>query len=134
MIKKDCKFCKKVFSVYPYRREKAIFCSYKCLGQWSKENLSGGKSLLWQGEKTNYYNLHKRLVKYFGHPKQCEHCGKIGIKEGRRWNIEWALKRGEEYEYKIENFLHLCRFCHKKYDWVDLGNRNKLGEFVVIYE
>lgn len=63
-----------------------------------------------------YFNVHKWLVRNFGNPEKCSQCLKIGEKWGRRWNIEWALKKGSVYEKNKNNFFGLCKKCHRKYD------------------
>ena len=35
---------------------------------------------------------------------------------GKFKRTEWSLKKGKEYAMDMDNFLEMCRSCHKKYD------------------
>jgi len=78
----------------------------------------GGKSYNWKGDDVKYMGLHNWLRRNLGNPKQCEQCGLTGRVVKGRWNIDWAKVEGKPYERKRENFLGLCRRCHKIYDSV----------------
>src|SRR6185312_5937934 len=59
-----------------------------------------------------YRQIHFWLKKSFGKANKCESfdCRKIS-------NIfEWALKKGFRHEFKKENYVQLCRSCHRRYD------------------
>lgn len=68
--------------------------------------------------KSNSYKaIHIWLVRYFKHPDKCEKCGLKGEMMGRRWSIEWALRKGFNYERNIDNYQPLCKSCHRTQDW-----------------
>jgi hypothetical protein len=77
--------------------------------------VNGEKNHNWKGSKITYSTLHKWLVKKYGNPKKCEHCGKIGKKTGRRWNLEWA-NINHLYKRSKNDFIGLCSACHKQHD------------------
>lgn len=60
--------------------------------------------------------VHVWMRKTFGFPPKCQHCGVKGEKKDGRWTIQFALRRGFEYEKKREAFLDLCVKCHATYD------------------
>jgi hypothetical protein len=49
---------------------------------------------------------------HYGKPKICEMKGC----EGKSICYDWAKKTGMEYERNRDNFLRLCRSCHRRYD------------------
>lgn len=59
-IEVACIQCGNAFSVSPYRRETAKFCSYACRGKWRSENWLGDRHPNWTGGKR---------------VKTCEQCG-----------------------------------------------------------
>lgn len=64
--------------------------------------------------KTNeYFRVHGWLVYKYGNADRCENP----LCSGKSKTFEWALKTGCEYEKKRENFVKLCRSCHRRYDW-----------------
>lgn len=82
---------------------------------WNK----GRKGERWLGDEVGYFGIHMWLTREHGYPPKCEECGLIGKKINSRWNIEWALVKGEKYERKRENFRMLCHGCHMKYDFTE---------------
>lgn len=70
-------------------------------------------------KKYSYNAIHLWLHYHFGHALECEKCGEKGIKTGRRWSIEWALKPGFEFVRvvignRIMLFLQKCKRTLKK--------------------
>lgn len=59
-------------------------------------------------------NIHRWLYSHYGRPKVCEDKN---CKGKSRW-FDWAVKRGMPYERNRDNFLRLCRSCHRRYDGV----------------
>lgn len=112
---KICKTCKKVFekplNFGKSHWEKRKFCNRKCEANYrvgKKNELAPG----WKGENVLVYSKHKWLYKNYGKANKCEN-----IKcEGKSEWFEWAKKTECEYEKKRENFMMLCRKCHRKYD------------------
>lgn len=56
--------------------------------------------------------VHRWMEIHYGKPKICEMKGC----EGKSIWFDWAKKTGMEYERNRENFLRLCRKCHRRYD------------------
>lgn len=67
---------------------------------------------LWKGDKVGYVSLHEWLGVNWGKARTyaCEHCPKQAL--------DWANKNGI-YNRDRENWMTLCRSCHKKYDKAD---------------
>lgn len=60
-----------------------------------------------------YKNIHQWLSKKYGKADCCQwnNC---------KWSstlYEYALKSDKEYDKNRDNFIMLCRSCHRKYDW-----------------
>lgn len=66
-------------------------------------------------EKLEYKYLHDLRIKQVGNPTKCEHCGTLGKKAGRNWNIQWANKTGK-YLREHSDWIGLCSKCHRIYD------------------
>lgn len=66
----------------------------------------------WSGDDVQYPGIHQWLRKHFGAPQECQNDNCIG----RSNNFDWAKRRDCEYQRRRENFLRLCRSCHRKYD------------------
>ena len=60
----------------------------------------------------DYPAIHNWLHKEFGKATKCENkkC------EHKSKNFEWCKRRDASYDFKIENFVQLCRRCHRKLD------------------
>lgn len=69
----------------------------------------------WKGNKVKKGALHQWVYKYKGKPKICKYCGKKGKKVNGHWNLDWANK-DHKYKRNLNDYVSLCRFCHKKYD------------------
>lgn len=68
--------------------------------------------------KNNYIYVHVWLKKIHGKANKCEICHKTGR------NYQWALRKGFEYEKKLENFIQLCVSCHRHYGYnKEVANR-----------
>lgn len=73
---------------------------------------------------SKYSAIHKWMVKYYGNPKNCENCGKVGsLNKGNRWNIHWANISGN-YIRSRKDFVGLCVSCHLTKDKVILNIRH----------
>lgn len=115
MVKKKCKECSEPFFVYPYRSEKASFCSYSCKGKFFGEEFGkrlihtkGAASPSWIGDKISYTGLHNWIRLNFKKSGRCEKCG-----ESKR--TTWANK-DTQYLRDRSNWLELCYKCHKEHD------------------
>jgi transposase-like protein len=67
---------------------------------------------LWKGGKVGYSSLHEWIAVNWGKAKEyvCSHCP--------RQALDWA-NIGQIYNRERENWMPLCRSCHKKYDKAD---------------
>lgn len=74
---------------------------------------NGEKNPNWRGDKVGVIGVHIWLRKFYIKNRICEHCGLN--KEGL-CGTDWALIKGKNYERKRENFIELCRKCHRIYD------------------
>ena len=58
----------------------------------------------------NYRNIHDWIRRRMNHINKCSFCGS-------EKNLDNALIKGKEYKKDINNFIKLCRKCHRKYDF-----------------
>lgn len=124
-VNKLCKFCNIEFKTRDTKHGLAkIFCSKNCLNENSKlfkhsektiKKMSGENGNNWKGELVKYEGLHQRIRAILDTTK-CTHCGILGerLKYGA-WSIECANISGE-YKTSIDDWVALCRKCHRKYD------------------
>jgi hypothetical protein len=68
----------------------------------------GEKGPRWRGDNAKYSALHKWIVKEQGRAQWCTWCFSC-VK------VEWA-NVSHEYKREINDWMQLCRNCHKKYD------------------
>jgi hypothetical protein len=66
--------------------------------------------MYYKGKNASKRAKHYWLDGNFGKPKMCEHCDKT---EGL---FEWCIKTGKDYSHNRDDYLRLCRSCHRKYD------------------
>lgn len=81
---------------------------------WDSPVAKSSKSPRWKGESASKSSKHQYLIKHFGQPRICESPTCDGKTE-KRW-FDWALKRGRTYSHNREDYLRLCRACHRRYD------------------
>ena len=101
------------------------FCSKECywrsLAKLKGENAPNWKSVVGKAR------VHHWLYEQYGGPMECERVKGMECR-GTSACYDWALIRGKKYERKRENFLRLCRSCHRRYDstpeLIKKGNRN----------
>jgi len=80
------------------------------------------ESRTWKGDKAGYHGMHSWVRTKYGKPKECEMCGLKGKLEGKkrlRWNIEYALKPKATPSRNREDYICLCKSCHRKIDMTD---------------
>jgi DNA-binding transcriptional regulator YiaG len=63
-------------------------------------------------EIKSYSMIHSWLLKTYGKAKKCEN---IACKKKSNY-FDWAKLINKEYEMNRDNFIQLCRSCHKQYD------------------
>ncbi len=73
-----------------------------------RDKLSGNKNYNWKGDAVGYPGIHHWIRKF--KKTNCEYCGS-------KENLDWANKE-HTYKRKKEDWMCLCRSCHKKYDYV----------------
>ena len=64
----------------------------------------------WKGDKVKISGLHQWIERYKGKPKLCEMCGTKKAKIYDWANIDHSYKR------ILNDFIRLCRNCHRIYD------------------
>lgn len=123
--KRKCEQCKKSFiykiCISNMQSGFGKFCYSKCYGFFQRN-----KPKLYRiGEKYGYWAVHNWLKYNFGKADKCEmeSCKKISK------NFEWAKKIGKEYIKDRNNFLKLCRSCHRKYDYT-VEKRKIISDFM----
>jgi hypothetical protein len=76
------------------------------LGTLKGENAPNYKKVVGKSQ------VHRWMEVHYGKPQICEMEGC----EGKSVWFDWAKKEGMEYERNRDNFLRLCRTCHRRYD------------------
>jgi len=76
---------------------------------------SGEDHHMWKGDDVGYQALHVWVNKHWGKANKCEHCGLNELPEGKKRYFDWATREGV-YNRKKENWIMLCRKCHKNHD------------------
>lgn len=67
----------------------------------------------WKWTDTPSYSaIHQWIVRWYGKPMQCEHCG---IVEQKTRRMHWANVSGE-YKRDISDWKRLCVVCHARLD------------------
>lgn len=93
----------------------------------SAKKRTGVKNSKWKGDKAGEDAMHDWIKRKLGTPNYCEHC-----KKSDKRVYDWANK-DHSYKRKIEDYMRLCRSCHRKYDIRNNGysrNRGELGQFI----
>lgn len=104
------------------------FCSKKCYWK-SLEGLKNEKAPNWRGNKAGIQAIHNWLEVNFGKFKICE--GKDCRKKSNVY--EWCLKTNYKYKKNKNNFLRLCRSCHRRYDFT-LEKKEKAIKNLIWYQ
>ena len=85
----------------------------------SRLSNTGKNNYFWKGENASYHAFHNWLHRNFGKANHCEHCGLNEILGGKKRWFDWALKKGFKHNHDRDNYLMLCRSCHRKYDYTN---------------
>lgn len=86
------------------KNHKLAFEKYKGKDNWN-----------WK-EDVGYKSIHEWIRTNYGKPKVCEICGSDAK--------EWAKREGHNYSRNREDWIELCRSCHKTYDKIILNITN----------
>lgn len=67
----------------------------------------------WKGDKAGYGAIHGFINRAKGKPNKCDNpnC------EGKSKVFEWANINGHKYTRNIEDYIRLCRSCHRRMDY-----------------
>jgi len=127
MVNKNCLFCNALIFRNSFSKEYYFnikkFCTKECYKKSIRKGiLRGAKCSWWHGDNVSYNGLHKWIRRNFGKAKQCDHCGILGIKGKRNWNIDWANVSGN-YSRERKDWKGLCRKCHIKHDKENTTNK-----------
>ena len=130
MIHRECP-CGQVFTTTLIRLEtgRGRYCSKACLYVYRKrpsgltykivaenrgwfpkgaQHPTGSASHAWKGDRVGYQELHRWVRQNKVKPDRCEHCDE-------ETQLEWA-NRSHEYLRDLDDWLALCRWCHRHYD------------------
>lgn len=83
------------------------------LVDWNRENgfLSGDKHPAWKGDHVKYASLHTWINKQKGKASKCSNYNCNGFSK----SFDWANLDGR-YKRDLDDYIELCRSCHKQYD------------------
>lgn len=129
-LETGCAFCGKPLTIPRWRATRAnrFFCDYKCMGNWSSENLCGDKRYNWKGGKLPYYgpSWHAQKKRARKRDKyRCQECGITQKSLGRALDVHHIIPF-REFGYVIgensldwvanclSNLISLCPSCHKQ--------------------
>lgn len=88
---------------------------------------------------SRYISIHSWIKYHYGKANHCSNQSCTFLNPKR---YEYALKKGKEYEKKIDNYIPLCVSCHRKYDFTEqkrqrigiskLGNHNRVKPVIAM--
>ena len=70
----------------------------------------GAQNALWKGEKAKYVSKHAWILRHWGRPANCEHCGTT-----QKRMYHWANVSGKYKRIKLD-WVRLCVPCHSRFD------------------
>ena len=82
----------------------------------------GEKSGRWKGKDAGYYPKHQWVSTHYGKANKCENSNCVYPRMGDKRmmykpkRFEYALIHGKEHDHKRENYISLCKSCHRLYD------------------
>jgi len=89
---------------------KGLKRTWQSLTEFKKGHGLKEENVNWKGDKVGYHALHSWVNRKLGKPNKCEICGTETAK-----NYEWANKN-HKYKRDLNDWIRLCRFCHRKFD------------------
>ena len=66
----------------------------------------------YKGDKAGKTAMHHYIAKHYGRPSICENP----LCEGKSKSFDWCIKTGRAYSHNREDYLRMCRSCHRRYD------------------
>jgi len=72
---------------------------------------SGTAHKSWKGDSVGYVGVHEWVRYHLGKPRRCGNCKTTKAKA-----YDWANVSGE-YKRDLNDYIRLCRSCHKKLDY-----------------
>lgn len=90
---------------------------------------TGKLSSQWKGDNAKYQALHGWIRNHYGLALFCVNpdCSKLSQ------NFEWALKPGKKYSRDINDYMQLCKKCHRKMDFTE-ETRQKMSKSLTQHE
>jgi len=84
------------------------------------------KARNWKGDNAGMVAIHIWIRQWYVCANHCELCGKRG--NGKGHDFEWVNLRNHKYKRDINDFIQLCRKCHKNLDMenIDIETIRKL--------
>lgn len=76
-----------------------------------KLKMTGKDNPEWKGDRVGYGSLHSWIRRHYGNADRCENK----VCTGKSSMFEWANISGK-YQRDREDFMMLCRSCHRKFD------------------
>lgn len=113
------------------------FCSMRCYHTQCVSHKKGTLSPFWKGSGAKYGSIHDWIKYHYGKASKCENPSCVYPKKSKNGVLskakifDWALKKGSDYSNRSrENFIQLCRSCHKKYDYIENKHKRNRGTYV----
>ena len=77
------------------------------------EGRKGEENPQWKGNGAKIQSMHIWLKKHYGKPTYCMNSDC----RGKSKIFDWCKKTESNYTHDRNDYLWLCRSCHRKYDW-----------------
>ena len=136
-MEKQCQFCKEFYETHPSYSKSQIeaskYCSLSCGAKYKKRVLKMGVNTQfkkgenlneehpnWKGLDAHIKTKHAWVVAKLGKAKECSVCGKSRDEAV----IDWA-NIDHMYSRNLQDYVQMCRSCHRKYDIANNGYRSK---------
>ncbi|SFB74115.1 HNH endonuclease [Halobiforma haloterrestris] len=122
-VTEPCRACGTDLEVRPKRlekRERGVFCTLECYGEWLSEHVVGPDHHQWEGGPIEYgrqwWRVRRRALERDDY--ECQYCGATREQIGRNPDVHHlepvrSFDRPEE-AHTLSNVVSLCRRCHRR--------------------
>jgi len=118
----DCMGCGTNLEVRPTRletRNRGVFCTLECYGDWLSENVVGPDHHQWEGGSIDYgqrwWRIRRQALERDDY--ECQYCGTSAEELGRNPDVHHRqpVRSFDQPEdaHTMDNVIALCRSCHR---------------------